>query len=244
MYQSSTTTVETTLSCQPTTMDTTTLKTTTTTLTSASSKVTKDSTSVLNITTISNSPSITKNNLQTTLDIFVSSSADDFMLTTNNYNNDTELGKISKNIIRIRQLGIIFGLFLLFIICVGIGCLCLTKCKRQSRRIRRMVSSRHQLQTQSRNPIFTGSIEIRNIHNRRLEELQKEDQKLKNQRSKQQKNKKIDKNLVLEVNELSEQEVSQECQGRPEIGPPVLVSTSYINENYRPNNLYEKERAE
>ena len=241
MYQSSTSIVESTLS-QATTMDTTTstLKVTT------KDTILKETTPALNITTLSNSPTLTKNNLQTTSDIFISSFyADDFVLTTNNYNNDTELATLSKNIIRIRQLSIIFGLFILFIICVGIGCLCLTKCKRQNRRLRRIISSRRQLQNQSRDPIFTGSTEIRNMHTHRLQELQKEEQKLKNERSKQQNNKKIDQNLVLEVNELTEQEVnSQQCQGRPVIGSPVLMSTSYINENYRPNNLYEKEHAE
>ena len=35
-----------------------------------------------------------------------------------------------------------------------------------------------------------------------------------------------------------------EGRSKIEIGYPVLESTSVINENYRPNNFYEKEHAE
>ena len=230
-----------TISSKITTSSTPTLKLTTTlkgpTLKVTTSKVTipssKDSKPTLDLTTTTNSPSLGRSNVQSTMDIFVSTIADDLVIDTG------ESATISKNLIRFQRLAIVFGMFLLFIICALIGCLCLTKCKRQNKKFRRMLTSRRQLQNENRNPIFTGSIEMVDFHTRRLQELQAEDQNLKNQKTAQQKN-----NLKMKNNETQVEVNQQQCQPRLNIGAPVLQSTSYVNENFRPVNIYEKEQAE
>ena len=238
------TTLTTTMSSPTTTSMDTTLKTDIPTFSSTPiSKITtpkvttssKDSKRTIDLTTIHNSPSLSRSNVQSTMDIFVSTVyADDLV---------TDTGELTtKNLIRFQRLAIVFGMFLLFIICVLIGFLCLTKCKRQNKKLRRMLTSRRQLRNQNRNPIFTGSTEMIEFHTRRLQELQAEDQNLKNQRTAHQNNTKIKNN---ENSEQTQAEVNQQqCQPRVNIGPPVLQSTSYVNESFRPINIYEKEQAE
>ena len=235
------TTLTTTMSSPTTTSMDTTLKTDIPTFSSTPiSKITtpkvttssKDSKPTIDLTTINNSPSLSRSDVQSTMDIFVSTVyADDLV---------TDSGELTtKNLIRFQRLAIVFGMFLLFIICALIGCLCLTKCKRQNKKFRRMLTSRRQLQNENRNPIFTGSIEMVDFHTRRLQELQAEDQNFKNQKSAQQKN-----NLKMKNNETQVEVNQQQCQPRLNIGAPVLQSTSYVNENFRPVNIYEKEQAE
>ena len=152
--------------------------------------------------------------------------------------NDNKLAELTKTVTTFQRIAIVFGLFILFMLCVGIGCFCLIKCKRTKKGLRQLISGQP-LHNSNRDPIFTGSRELINMHTHRLEELRQEEQKRLNFK------KKITGKPDISHVQMEGGNFNQnEGRSKIEIGYPVLESTSVINENYRPNNFYEKEHAE
>ena len=79
---------------------------------------------------------------------------------------------IAEMLIRFQTLSIIFGMIVLFLISVGIGCLCWIKCQKKGKKLRRLINFGR---PQNRNPIYNGPMEMTTVAARQ-QQLQRQHQ--------------------------------------------------------------------
>ena len=144
------------------------------------------------------------------------------MLTTSssfNYNTtNDELTVLTDSVMKFEKIAISFGSFLLFIFTLSIALVCVKKCRKQKRRLKRMIRGRRSPPNPNQNPIYTGTtIPMSPISDQPVPQI----------------------TSVVNMNYMPN---APRNAPRPSISKPVLQSTSVKNMTYMPRDLYEKEQ--
>ena len=144
-----------------------------------------------------------------------------YNLTTGN-----EITELTKSLEKFQVIALVFSLFLLFIVCVVIGFICMRKCRVQNQNRDRIVTSNRNI-IEHRNPTYCENTNP--IYRPTT----------------------IPMSSVSE--QISMTNIKPAMCTRPQISQPVLKSStqdptlqvrSVVNHNYRPSNLYEYEKEE